>query len=110
MIWIIRINWFVPSFEIAYWLDTRETGKGYMTEAVNALSRACFTVYQAKRISIKIFLNNDKSKALPLRLGFKIEGELQNYFINFASEEVVDCLLYACCNIDSLPPLKIQII
>jgi len=81
LIWIIRINWFVPFFEFAYWLDTRETGKGYMTEAVNALSRGCFIIYKAKRIEIKIFVNNNKSKAIPVKLGFNMEGELENYFI-----------------------------
>lgn len=109
LIWIIRINWFVPWFEIAYWLDTRETGKGYMTEAVNALSRACFTVYNAKRISVKIFVNNYKSKAIPIRLGFQMEGELENYFIDFVREEITNCLLYSCCNINNLPHLKIDI-
>jgi len=109
LIWIIRLNWFVPFFEIAYLLNTRETGNGYMSEAVNALSRACFTVYAAKRISIQIFVNNDKSNAIPRKLGFKMEGEMENHFINFVNKEVTNGFLYACCDINNLPPLEVGI-
>jgi RimJ/RimL family protein N-acetyltransferase len=33
------IDWTVPYFAIGYWIDSRQSGKGYMTEAVNALAR-----------------------------------------------------------------------
>src|SRR5699024_4396696 len=26
-----RIDWFIPKFEIGYWIDQRESGKGYIT-------------------------------------------------------------------------------
>lgn len=108
LIWLHKINWFVPFFEIGYWLDSRETDHGYMTEAVNALSRACFAAFGAKRIQIKVFATNLKSQAIPERLGFGFEAELRNYFINFDTQEIINGLLYACCEVDSLPPLEIQ--
>lgn len=109
LIWFQSINWFVPRFEISYWLDTRETGKGYMTEAVNALTRASFQVYGAKRIEIKIFENNKKSKRVPEKLGFTLEGEMKNYFINLITKDVMNGLLYACRNPNSLPTLTMDI-
>lgn len=110
VLWFFDINWFVPNFEILYWLDTRETGKGYMTEAVNALSKVCFLIYDAKRVQIKISSNNEKSKRIPERLGFKLEAEMQNYFIDFVTNKVTNGLLYSCCNKESLAPLDINII
>ena len=109
VLWFFEINWLVPNFEILYWLDTRETGKGYMTEAVNALSRACFQVYDAKRVQIKISLDNEKSHAIPKNLGFKLEGQMENYFINLATNEVTNGLMYSCCHKENLAPLDIEI-
>src|SRR3954467_15427426 len=47
-----KFNWTVPSCEIGYWLRTSQTGKGYMTEAVNALSAMCFEQLKMSRIEI----------------------------------------------------------
>ncbi len=109
LIWLEEISWHVPYFEIDCWLDTRETGKGYATEAINALSRACFTMYDAKRIQGKIFLNNNKSKSILEKLKFKLEGELENYFLDFVTRDIRNGLIYSCCNINSLPFLEIDI-
>lgn len=109
MLWFFEINWFVPTFEMLYWLDTRETGKGYMTEAINALARASFQVYAAKRIQIKVSVSNSKSIAIPQKLGFKLEAEMENYFFNFVTENVTNGLLFSCCDIKNLPPLNISL-
>ena len=108
-IWYFEINWFVPTFEIAYWLDTRAAGQGYMAETVNALSRASFILYGAKRIQIKIATYNQKCIALAKRLGFQLEGEMINYFINFASDKISNGYLFSCTNIEMLPALDINI-
>ena len=108
-IWCQTINWFVPKFEISYWLDTRKTGNGYMSEAVNALSRTIFDVYDAKRIEIKVFTTNQKSRAIPERLGFKLDAILENNFIDFITSEIIDGALYSCVNIENLPDLSIQV-
>lgn len=109
-IWYAGINWFVPKFEIAYWQENRQCGNGYMTEAVNALTRTTFKLYQAKRVDIKIFVNNKKSRALAERLGFKIEAIMGNYFIDFVTNEIVDGALYACCDMQQLPKLDLQVL
>jgi len=109
IIWFFEINWYVPYFEIDGWLDTRETGKGYMTEAINALSRACFLVNDAKRIQAKIFVNHNISKSILARLKFKQEGEMENYFYNFSTRKITNGLLYSCCSVENLPPLEIKV-
>lgn len=107
-IWYAGINWFVPKFEIAYWQSNHQCGNGYMTEAVNALTRLTFKLYQAKRVEIKIFVNNKKSRALAERLGFKLEAIMENYFIDFRTNEIIDGVLYACCDTQPLPKLDLK--
>ena len=107
--WFFEINWFVPAFEILYWLDTRETGKGYMSEAVSALTRACFDFYDAKRIQIKISSDNDNSKGIPKRLNFKFECEVENYFFNHVTKQVTSGIQYSCCSKELLPDMKLEV-
>lgn len=109
-IWYAATNWFVPRFEIGYWQDSRRSGQGYMTEAVNALTRGSFILYDAKRVEVKVFVTNQKSRAIPERLGFKSEAILENYFIEFVTHEILDGAIYACTHINDLPPLKMEII
>lgn len=37
-----EINWKVPRFEIGYWSNVHHSGKGFITEAVNALTQHAF--------------------------------------------------------------------
>jgi RimJ/RimL family protein N-acetyltransferase len=73
-----RINWDVPKFEIGYWIDTRQSGKGYMTEAVEGITRFAFEELAANRVEIRCDPNNVKSRAVAERLNYTLEGTLQN--------------------------------
>jgi RimJ/RimL family protein N-acetyltransferase len=72
-----RINWDVPRFEIGYWCRSSETGKGYVTEVVRALSKLCFEL-KAARVEIRCDDLNFKSAAVAERCGFTLEGVLKN--------------------------------
>ena len=65
-----RIDWDVPSFEIGYWVRASESGKGYITEAVRLLTECCFETLNANRVFIRVVVENEKSQAIPRRLGF----------------------------------------
>lgn len=78
-----RINWNIPKFEIGYWLDTRFSGKGYMTEAVQGISDFAFQVLGARRVEIRCDTQNARSNAIPKRLGFALEGTFHNDDLNF---------------------------
>jgi len=58
------------ALEIGYWLDARETGHGYATEATAALIVAAFATGVVDRIEIRCDPNNIASAAVPRRLGF----------------------------------------
>ena len=60
--------------EIGYWLDGDFVGKGIMTECVKGMINYGFDDLHLHRIQIKCDSINTKSKAIPERLGFKLEG------------------------------------
>jgi ribosomal-protein-serine acetyltransferase len=69
-----RIDWTIRRFEIGYWLRTSATGHGYVTEAVQLLTRMAFDRLEANRVEIRMDVRNTRSRAIPVRLGFVFEG------------------------------------
>ncbi|MGG1674433.1 GNAT family N-acetyltransferase [Neobacillus sp. NRS-1170] len=90
-----RINWDVPKFEIGYWIDSRYSGKGFITEAVEAITNFAFTELQAKRVEIRCDSKNVRSKAIAERLGFDLEGILKKDAISADGKELRDTCIYA---------------
>jgi len=75
---LIPHQWAVPSFEIGYWLRSSAEGQGYMSEAVRLLITYCFATLDAARLLIRCDPRNARSRAIPARLGFTLEGTLRN--------------------------------
>lgn len=69
-----RFDWSVPRFEIGYWMRTSETGKGYVKEAVRALTDFAFTTLQAERMEIHCDARNRPSAVIARRCGYVYEG------------------------------------
>ncbi|UOQ95014.1 GNAT family N-acetyltransferase [Halobacillus shinanisalinarum] len=90
-----RIDWDVPKFEIGYWADTRFSGRGYTTEAVAGITQFAFKELSAKRVEIRCDSNNSKSKAIPERLGFRLEGVLRNDDLSVDGTELTDTCIYS---------------
>jgi RimJ/RimL family protein N-acetyltransferase len=90
-----RINWDVPKFEIGYWIDTRYSGKGYITEAVQEISNFAFNELKARRIEIRCDSKNEKSRKIPERIGFTLEGILKNDSISADGKGLRDTCIYA---------------
>lgn len=90
-----RINWDVPKFEIGYWIDTRHSGKGYITEAVEGITNFAFQELKAKRVEIRCDSKNVKSRAIPERLGYDLEGILKNDSISVVGNERRDTCVFA---------------
>ena len=68
----------VPSFEIGYWLSTEFVGNGYVTEAVQGITKFGFEQFGAKRIAIRMDDRNSASWRVAERSGYKLEGILHN--------------------------------
>jgi RimJ/RimL family protein N-acetyltransferase len=90
-----RIDWSVPKFEIGYWVRKSFEGKGYISEAVAAISDFAIRELGAKRIEIRCDSRNERSAAVPRRLGFNLEGILKNDDRHHLTGELRDTMIFA---------------
>jgi RimJ/RimL family protein N-acetyltransferase len=65
------------SLEIGYWVAASAIGRGIATEVTAALTRAGFEIAGLDRIDIQVEPTNDRSLAIPRKLGFTEEGTLR---------------------------------
>lgn len=89
------INWDVPKGEIGYWINTMYGGKGYMTEAVKAITSFGLRDLDFKRVEIRVESTNIKSRAIPEKLGFSLEGILRNDDLYADGKVLTDTCIYA---------------
>ncbi|MBI1177116.1 GNAT family N-acetyltransferase [bacterium] len=74
MVGFHRFDWANRSTSIGYWLAEAHQGHGYMTSACRALIEIVFSTWELNRIEIRCAPGNTRSRAIPERLGFRIEG------------------------------------
>ena len=60
--------------EIGYWLVKAKEGKGIITQATKQIVKLAFKRMQINRITIRCAVGNNRSSAVPKRLGFTFEG------------------------------------
>ena len=87
------IDWTSGHASIGYWLDRDYTGLGIMTQAVNVFSEYAFEALDMHRIEIHVATGNHRSRRIPERLGFKLEGVLRQ--VQRLRGAYVDHALYA---------------
>lgn len=72
------ICWYVQrqsrNAEVGYWLDAGHTGRGLATRMAAAVVAHLFRVEQLHRIEMLCAVENTASRAIPERLGFRLEG------------------------------------
>ncbi|GAK39143.1 GNAT family N-acetyltransferase [Paenibacillus urinalis] len=90
-----RPDWEIGKFEIGYWIDTRKSGNGYMTEAVQGITNFAFAELKARRVEIRCDTLNYKSKAIPERIGFQFEGTLRCDDLSVDKSQTRDTHIYA---------------
>ena len=66
-----RIN---DKIEIGYWIIEKMTGKGIASEAARKMINLAFRNMDMNRVQIRCGVGNEKSAAIPKRLGFVFEG------------------------------------
>lgn len=60
--------------EIGYWLSYDFQKKGIVVASVKRLMEYAFETMDINRIQIKLAVGNERSKRIPEKLGFKLEG------------------------------------
>jgi RimJ/RimL family protein N-acetyltransferase len=89
-----RIDWKVPSLDLGYWLRKSAEGHGYMTEAGKLVCSLAFETLGINRVEIHIASGNDRSVAVPRRLGFIHEGTLRQSGRSITGE-LVDMMVFS---------------
>lgn len=65
------------AYEIGYWIRASRAGAGLGAEATAALTRAAFELTDVERIEIRCDPANERSRAIPRRLGYTEEATLR---------------------------------
>lgn len=72
-----EIDWNNGKARVGYWLDREHCGNGIMTRAVHLLVEYAFEALDLHRIEIHVATENLRSRRIPERLGFTLEGVLR---------------------------------
>lgn len=70
----LNVDWANRSVFLSYWLDAAHQGKGIVTACVRALVAHAFETWKLNRVTIECATENARSRRIPERLGFKLEG------------------------------------
>lgn len=92
-------NWEFGYFEVGYWLRTSAEGRGYVTEAVRALTDHLFASLGARRVEILCNALNTRSAAVAERAGFVREAHLRNARRD-VNGALSDTLIFALTDLD----------
>lgn len=76
---------------LGYWLGAEYTGRGIMCNAVKSLCHHGFNDLGLSKIEIRCATQNDRSRSVPERLGFFLEG-----IVAEAEWLLDDCVDHAC--------------
>jgi len=91
---LIRINRVVRWAEIGYWIGAGYEGRGYVTAAVRELEKMCFTELGMQRVQIRNDVDNLRSRAVPERLGYNLDGVLRRHALS-GDGRIVDYSMYS---------------
>jgi ribosomal-protein-serine acetyltransferase len=86
---------------LGYWLAAAAQGRGLMTRAVAACVDHAFGPWGLHRVEIRAATGNARSRAIPLRLGFREEGVLRH--AEWVEDRWVDHVVYGRLATDPAP-------
>lgn len=102
-----NLNWNAGQCEVGYWVRKSAQGRGYATEATNALLRYAFQALAMRRVGISHAAGNEPSRRIIEKLGFRPEG-IQRSSMQLPGDHLVDRHLYARLDITDLPALDVS--
>jgi ribosomal-protein-serine acetyltransferase len=71
------VDWPNRATSLGYWLAAEAQGRGTMTHAVRALVEHAIGTWELNRVEVRADVANLRSRAIPERLGFELEGTLR---------------------------------
>ncbi len=101
----LNIDWPNRSTVLSYWLDEAHQGRGIMTAACEAFVSHAFIALKLNRITIECAATNIRSRKVPERLGFKLEGIVRG--IEWLHDHYADHAMYGLLRGDQ-PPANVK--
>ncbi|MDR0849177.1 MAG: GNAT family N-acetyltransferase [Propionibacteriaceae bacterium] len=81
--------------EIGYWIGSAHEGKGYVTSGVRELEKLVFLDLGLAKTQISVDVDNVRSRSIPERLGYSLDGTLRRSLISDNSGRVADRCVYS---------------
>lgn len=89
-----RTDWAIPKTEVGFWVRTSETGKGYASECVNALTTWALEQLGASRVDLVTSEHNAGSRSVAKACGFHLESTSKDE-MEWPDGEAKNVCLYA---------------
>ncbi len=86
------IDWASRRTSIGYWLAEPHQGRGLVTTACRALVDHAFSAWKLNRVEVRAAVDNLRSRAVPERLGFTLEGTIRQ--AEWVNDRFVDHAVY----------------
>jgi ribosomal-protein-serine acetyltransferase len=103
-----NIDWYIPKIELGFWMRTSQIGKGYITEATNALTQYCFLQLGVNRLEIRCEIKNEHAQTVPKKLNYHLDGILPNGTKAVHNGALTDVVVFSKINLQGLPELKVS--
>lgn len=87
-----EIDWSARLTSIGYWISLEYQGRGIITSCCRTLLRYGFQSLELNKIEIRARTDNVRSRAIPLKLGFKEEGTLRH--VSYHNGRYYDHVVY----------------
>lgn len=100
-----RINRQRRTASVGYWLDQEFQGRGLVSASVAALVRYAMEELGVGRVEISTAVDNERSRRVAERLGFRFEGVLRNR--EWLHGQFVDHAVYSLTPGDPLPSFSL---
>jgi ribosomal-protein-serine acetyltransferase len=94
----LNVDWPNRCAVLSYWLDAQHQGKGIMTACCRAFITHAFQTWKLHRITIECATENARSRAIPERLGFKLEGIVRQ--VEWLHDHFADHAIYGLLSTD----------
>jgi ribosomal-protein-serine acetyltransferase len=101
------IDWRGRQCDTGYWVRKSAQGRGFATEAANAMVRYAFGALGMRRIGLTHSGGNEPSRRIAQRLGFHFEG-VQKGANLLPGGKKADRYCYARFDISGLPNLEVH--
>lgn len=88
-----NIDWTNQKTSLGYWLGKSYQGQGIITKCCRSIVTHAFEELNLHRVEIHCAADNDRSRAVPERLGFREEATLRQ--AARLNEQFVDLVVYA---------------